>query len=431
MTDFVKCLTIFLFLLVSPSGYSQWTTSNVNVGTTGLAFKTADTGFSIANVYVMNLGLQKCLYSNTSDKGNSWTTVDTTTNFFSNGLAYGNGWGISYGKLKRKAAVEVFMDDVSLRQLDSFPNLLSIDQVNIVHADSAVFRGKGLDTLGVIGVMVRSGLNISVIILDTMEVEHIDFFSSTKGYFSIKYPSYPDSLYLTHSLGKSKILVTNSHGLVWDFLNVNEGICMRLICSWTGNCYNGIYHTQDAGSTWEYITSIGPQTNVGVINLIMNSKNTAYAFGDIWNSGNSNSIHVYLIDLKNKEWPLVSKYDGCCMFYGSYDYGSAFFGKDQVYFSVWDGILFYTLNNGSYTGFQVFGEDIFKFRIYPNPANSSFRIQGSKLPKSLSLYDLKGRKIMNFEYQEEGYNIESLKKGVYLLRIEAGNQVQFKKLIKG
>lgn len=71
--------------------------------------------------------------------------------------------------------------------------------------------------------------------------------------------------------------------------------------------------------------------------------------------------------------------------------------------------------------------------VYPNPVEDSFKIDlGTSINKSkvsIELYDMVGKKVQSFDYADS-YNISSLPKGTYVLRINDGTTKVVKKIVK-
>ncbi|HCC95100.1 MAG TPA: hypothetical protein DEQ26_12405 [Flavobacteriaceae bacterium] len=74
-----------------------------------------------------------------------------------------------------------------------------------------------------------------------------------------------------------------------------------------------------------------------------------------------------------------------------------------------------------------------KVSLYPNPVEDSFKIDlGTTLNKAnvtIELYDMVGKKVQSFDYADS-YNISSLPKGVYVLKINDGATKVVKKIVK-
>ncbi|WP_177205418.1 T9SS type A sorting domain-containing protein [Halpernia frigidisoli] len=71
--------------------------------------------------------------------------------------------------------------------------------------------------------------------------------------------------------------------------------------------------------------------------------------------------------------------------------------------------------------------------IYPNPVKSSFKLsipqESLNAKTDISIYDLGGRKVKSFK-MAESYDISSLEKGVYLLKVNDGTTNKVTKIIK-
>ncbi len=71
-------------------------------------------------------------------------------------------------------------------------------------------------------------------------------------------------------------------------------------------------------------------------------------------------------------------------------------------------------------------------RIYPNPANSEFRLEWNETIRAdVRIYDLSGRMISFAENQESGVIIETLNlsKGAYIVEVSVGENKSSQKLI--
>ena len=72
-------------------------------------------------------------------------------------------------------------------------------------------------------------------------------------------------------------------------------------------------------------------------------------------------------------------------------------------------------------------------RIYPNPGHSIIKVYGIKNASELSIYSLTGKELLHKKgsFDNETYlNIESLKKGVYFIKIRFSNSLQTKLFMK-
>ncbi len=71
-----------------------------------------------------------------------------------------------------------------------------------------------------------------------------------------------------------------------------------------------------------------------------------------------------------------------------------------------------------------------KINIYPNPTTDSFAIQSIEKIDSVAIYDIQGKLIKTFRTPLANYNIESLKTGIYFVKIKSNHKVISKKLLK-
>ncbi|WP_460218877.1 T9SS type A sorting domain-containing protein [Psychroserpens sp. MEBiC05023] len=71
-----------------------------------------------------------------------------------------------------------------------------------------------------------------------------------------------------------------------------------------------------------------------------------------------------------------------------------------------------------------------KIEIYPNPATDSFEIKSLETIDSVAIYDIQGKLIKTFKTPLANYNIESLKTGIYFVKIKSNHKVISKKLLK-
>ena len=91
--------------------------------------------------------------------------------------------------------------------------------------------------------------------------------------------------------------------------------------------------------------------------------------------------------------------------------------------------------NEAITSFRVLGIEEFnasQVSVYPNPANDAVNIQSNSIIKSISVFDIQGRKIQvtRTEEQNTQVNISALKTGIYLFSIETDAGTVMKKIIK-
>lgn len=72
-----------------------------------------------------------------------------------------------------------------------------------------------------------------------------------------------------------------------------------------------------------------------------------------------------------------------------------------------------------------------KIRIYPNTVKDILHIKSTKTIDQISIYSLLGKKVMAFNaINNQSINVKDLKKGIYYVRIKAGNKFLTKKIIK-
>ena len=91
--------------------------------------------------------------------------------------------------------------------------------------------------------------------------------------------------------------------------------------------------------------------------------------------------------------------------------------------------------NEAIISFRVLGVDEFnapQISIYPNPAKDAVNVQSSSIIKSITVYDLQGRKIQAVQAtgQQAQVNISALKAGIYLFSIETEAGSIMKKIVK-
>ncbi len=64
--------------------------------------------------------------------------------------------------------------------------------------------------------------------------------------------------------------------------------------------------------------------------------------------------------------------------------------------------------------------------LYPNPADRFFKLKSENPLQELQLFDIKGQLVKEFQFQpSHQYNIDSLNKGIYLLKIKDQNGKEF------
>ena len=71
------------------------------------------------------------------------------------------------------------------------------------------------------------------------------------------------------------------------------------------------------------------------------------------------------------------------------------------------------------------------FNIYPNPSNDVFFIENKNSNKfNISIFNLLGQKILQFNLVDKTISIENLSPGTYIINIEVDGNVYSQKLIK-
>jgi len=92
-------------------------------------------------------------------------------------------------------------------------------------------------------------------------------------------------------------------------------------------------------------------------------------------------------------------------------------------FSTWSRLIYFN-KGGEEWGVPLSADEILvgnDFRIYPNPANSQFRIElSSRLNlEEVRIFDLRERLVKSFRGNPEWYSIDELNQGVYLIEIKS------------
>lgn len=127
------------------------------------------------------------------------------------------------------------------------------------------------------------------------------------------------------------------------------------------------------------------------------------------------------------------------------DYGPIFGATDSTYFPIFDGNYYVIITDSNNCNSQASNiiyfivtntpnsQNTLQIQLFPNPTNSEFRInENSNLeyPISVSIFDCQGRLVsFNKTEKNEIINIEHLKSGTYLLKINNDKSVFYSKLI--
>ncbi len=75
-------------------------------------------------------------------------------------------------------------------------------------------------------------------------------------------------------------------------------------------------------------------------------------------------------------------------------------------------------------------ENLISFELSPNPANNTFQIVSQSTIDHVTMLDMSGRIIKEFDGSTTTYSIQELPSGVYMVRVEAGGLMQDQRLIK-
>jgi len=113
--------------------------------------------------------------------------------------------------------------------------------------------------------------------------------------------------------------------------------------------------------------------------------------------------------------------------------------SDPINMIVFNNELFFSADDG------VVGRELFKyedptlrvndfenklFSLYPNPVSSSFVINTKEVIKLVSVYDVSGKKVKEFESTLDSYSIDDLSNGMYFVKIQFDKGTITKKIIK-
>lgn len=105
-------------------------------------------------------------------------------------------------------------------------------------------------------------------------------------------------------------------------------------------------------------------------------------------------------------------------------------GKKDIIFANWDtngndnSELW--INNST---LSITESSIKKINIFPNPTTTYFNIESKNQVEKIDIYDILGKKVKSFN-QQENYNINHLKKGIYFVNVYSENYLQTFKIIK-
>jgi hypothetical protein len=86
------------------------------------------------------------------------------------------------------------------------------------------------------------------------------------------------------------------------------------------------------------------------------------------------------------------------------------------------------------TGVQNYTAATVEMNLSPNPFQTTIHLGFEKVSaeRTISIYDLMGRKVYNevLDTNETYIDLNTLSKGIYLLKVDSGNEVQSKKIVK-
>ncbi|MBL4707116.1 MAG: T9SS type A sorting domain-containing protein [Flavobacteriales bacterium] len=107
------------------------------------------------------------------------------------------------------------------------------------------------------------------------------------------------------------------------------------------------------------------------------------------------------------------------------------FGQDSTWYLI-DDLPMMTLNFGQ-LGFtagsnnpcQVVGiekeKEKLKFKVYPNPTNGIFQLEGGQEIKEVQVFNMRGQLVLTKERNTSKVNLEGEVRGLYLLRVQFKN----------
>lgn len=79
---------------------------------------------------------------------------------------------------------------------------------------------------------------------------------------------------------------------------------------------------------------------------------------------------------------------------------------------------------------SVSDTNILTLKMYPNPTNSHFKLDGIQTFDSMEIFDVSGKLVKQFSTAQENYAIFDLDNGLYLVKINSDKNIQTLKLIK-
>lgn len=153
--------------------------------------------------------------------------------------------------------------------------------------------------------------------------------------------------------------------------------------------------------------------------LLLYCNNNQLTSLDVRNTNNSNMIDIYPYD---RAFDATNNPDLICIFVDNtswsetnwlyIDSNSTFVATEQDCIDL--GVLDYEKH---------------VFSIYPNPVNKTIYFTNNDIIKTLSIFNVQGKLIKEFKNQES-YNVNNLKNGIYYIKIKDENHTEYKKFIK-
>jgi hypothetical protein len=124
------------------------------------------------------------------------------------------------------------------------------------------------------------------------------------------------------------------------------------------------------------------------------------------------------------DWTAPNAGTGSVTFYGAFNAANGSgTGGDKIYTSSIN-----IIENVAVNIKEQFSE--LKVQIYPNPASNYFQISTKKIINKIEIYDLKGKKVLEYYKVKGKMNITDLMDGIYFLRIKYAEGYIYQKLIK-
>uniref|UniRef100_UPI0035141C89 T9SS type A sorting domain-containing protein n=1 Tax=Winogradskyella sp. TaxID=1883156 RepID=UPI0035141C89 len=78
---------------------------------------------------------------------------------------------------------------------------------------------------------------------------------------------------------------------------------------------------------------------------------------------------------------------------------------------------------------ELVEENVVSFRLYPNPFNNEINVSSSKSINVISIYNTVGQQVLR-KTNTNRVDVSSLKNGLYLVKVEAGDSIYVGKMLK-